>query len=35
MIWLFLPTWNVPLNVYGLVSFERSVSSPSPRMYLY
>ena len=35
MIWLFLPTWNVPLKVYLFDSFERCVSSPRPVMYSY
>src|SRR5688572_1191564 len=35
MIWLFLPTWNVPLKVYLLLNFERCVSSPRPAMYSY
>src|SRR5688572_33403972 len=35
MIWLLRPTWNVPLNVYLLESFDCSVVLPRPVIYAY
>src|SRR5262245_58167489 len=35
MTWLFLPTWNVPLNVYLLLNLERCVVWPRPAIYSY
>ena len=34
MTWLLRVIWNVPFNVYGFVSFERSMRS-EPSVYLY
>ena len=34
MIWLLRLSWNVPFNVYGLVSFDRArMSLPSVDLY--
>ena len=36
MIWLLLPTWNVPLNVYLFAQLRAlRFVSPRPAMYLY